>query len=424
MTPHIHSTRLLRAAAALLLAAVLAAQPASAAAQGTPFFNATNSFGSDPQHQRSFSWCSSSGTFKYRLEFCGTVYFKGFSASNILVAEASSRITANDAGKRTVFSVELKDLTPGSEYIYRIVRSDGAVGPEGRFRTADSDPQPFTFLNLTDTQGTTAKDYAIWNQTLAQALGRFPDARFLIHTGDVVDKGDRIGQWDLFAQAAPQFLMNLPIEPAVGNHDVLNGNKTNAAVHNFTDTFNLPKLSGTGAAPGTAYSFDYGNAHFAVMNTECGAGNLTAEAAWLIQDMKRSDRLWKIVALHRGPYGASHDSSDIRSKWVPAFESSGVDLVLQGHDHNYLRSYPMKNGKITKSGDGILYVIANTAGVKTYAPFYRPWQAIDLQPYRPMYLAITVNGGVLTAEAWDANGLKVDSFTLKKGVAGNPIRKQ
>lgn len=40
----------------------------------------------------------------------------------------------------------------------------------------------------------------------------------------------------------------------------------------FTDRFNIYKEQDTGAPTGTVYFFDYGNAHIAVMNTQCGHG--------------------------------------------------------------------------------------------------------------------------------------------------------
>jgi hypothetical protein len=208
--------------------------------------------------------------------------------------------------------------------------------------------------------------------------------------------------------------MGLAILPVLGNHDALNKNNTNANGKNFTDRFNLPKELDTGAPAGTVYSFDYGDAHIAVMNTQCGSLNLKKQAEWLKKDMAASQKPWKIVALHRGPYGATYDSTDIRKAWVPTFDTLGIDLVLQGHDHNYLRTYSMKNGVKVKAGEGTLYLTGNSGGVKFYPTKARSWQAIDLQPNIQMYIAIKASKSTMKIEAYDVKNTLIDSLTINK----------
>ncbi len=36
------------------------------------------------------------------------------------------------------------------------------------------------------------------------------------------------------------------------------------------------------------------------------------------------------------------DTPALREHWVPIFDKHHVDLVLQGHDHAYLRTYPLR----------------------------------------------------------------------------------
>lgn len=372
-----------------------------------------SNFGKDPETGRDFSWVTSSATKGGVIEYCAKDKFNGFDRNNIIKVTAQSYETKTDLDRRAIHKVELVDLKPGTDYVYR-VGSIGCFSPQGVFRTAGQETGGFTFLNITDTQGTTAGDYAIWKNTLDKALGMFPNARFLIHTGDMVDDGQRINQWDLFTGAAGNELMNLPIAPVVGNHEMLNNNKTNYNAKNFTDRFNLPKVLDSGAPSGTVYSFDYGNAHIAVMNTQCGSNNLKKQADWLRRDMTQSNKLWKIIALHRGPYGATYDTTDIRKAWTPVFDELGVDLVLQGHDHNYVRTYAMKSGVRAKTGKGTLYMVSNTGGVKFYPKKSRSWQAVDLQPKMQMYLAVTVNNSQMQIKAYDVKNILRDTITLKK----------
>jgi predicted ester cyclase len=300
------------------------------------------------------------------------------------------------------------------EYVFRVGNGTDSFSSQGAFKTAEQDLNRFTFINITDTQGVTARDYAKWKDILDKALIKFPDARFLLHSGDMVDEGHKIAQWDLFAGAVKDEFMKLPIMPAVGNHEAFNKNGTNPDVKNFTNSFNLPLEQDTGAPSGTVYSFDYGNVHIAVMNTQCGSKNLKKQADWLRRDMTGTKKLWKIVALHRGPYGATYDTTDIRTAWTPVFDEAGVDLVFQGHDHNYVRSYPMKNKTKVRAGQGTVYMIGNSGGVKFYPKKTRTWQEVNLQPKTQMYIAVILDEDEMVIEAYDSKNVLRDSLTLKK----------
>jgi hypothetical protein len=49
----------------------------------------------------------------------------------------------------------------------------------------------------------------------------------------------------------------------------------------------------------------------------------------------------------------------LREQWVPIFDKHHVDLVLQGHDHAYSRTYPMRSqAPVAGAEDGTTYVIS------------------------------------------------------------------
>src|SRR5665647_532496 len=373
----------------------------------------TSTFGKEAETMHNFTWITSKDINNGVIEYCVKDEFTVFEQKNIQTAVALSYGTNTDTDARMIHKVELRNLKPGTDYVYR-VGATGSYGPQGVFRTAGNEPDGFSFLNITDTQGSTAKDYAVWKNTLDKALSKFPQARFLIHTGDMVDNGQKISQWNMFTGAVVNELMNFPIVPTLGNHDVLNSNNTNTNAKNFTDSFNLPKEMNTGAPSGTVYSFDYGNTHIAVMNTECGTLNLKEQADWLRRDMVGSTKFWKIVALHRGPYGATYDEAIIRNAWAPVFDELGIDLVLQGHDHNYVRSYMMESGAEVKNGIGTLYLTGNTGGVKFYPLKWRIWQKVDLQPRTQMYISVTVNKNKMLIQAYDVKNTLIDVIALEK----------
>lgn len=373
--------------------------------------NITNSFSDDAKTERNFTWTTLSTELSSSIEYCIKSEFVGFGKNNIISIPVMGYTVKTVVDKRKIYKVNLIDLKPGTEYIYRIGNSNG-YSTHSSFRTEGENSADYTFINITDTQGTTSANYAVWNNTLTSAFTKFPNASFIIHTGDMVDNGENIKQWDMALNAVKAKLMNIPIMPAVGNHDAFNKNKLNISLHSFTDRYNLPVEIGTDAPAGTVYSFDYGDAHIAVLNTEAGSKSIIKQAAWLKKDMLESSKAWKIVALHRGPYGSTYDLSDIRKALVPTFDEIGVDLVLQGHDHNYMRSKPMLGGYEVSAGKGTVYINSNSGGVKFYPAISRTWQAIDLQPKVQMYLAITVSKIKLSINAYDIKGKLYDSYIM------------
>ena len=391
----------------------VSAESQPAVAKSSSLISVFNNFGEDPATEHNFTWNTAPADKTGFIQYFPKTKFKSFTGSNVTTVIAQSFPSRNDLDRRVIHKVSLKNLKPGTEYIYRVGNGTALLSTEGTFKTAPANPEPFTFIQVTDTQGLNVQDYMLWKNTLDQALKQVPDARFLLHTGDMVDSGQRIVQWDLFAGAVKPELMSIPIEPAVGNHEAVNSNLTNLNEKNFSERFNLPDEN-TGAPPGTVYSFDYGYAHIAVLNTECSENILKKEADWLKTDMTNSDKPRRIISLHRGLYGATYDSKIVRNAWAPVFDELGIDLVLQGHDHNYLRTYPMKNSAKVKTGKGTVYLTANTGGAKFYPKKSRYWQAVDLQPYTQMYVAVMVDKNKLTVTAYDVNNTVKDSFTLTK----------
>lgn len=73
-----------------------------------------------------------------------------------------------------------------------------------------------------------------------------------------------------------------------------------------------------------------------------------------------------------------------RQDFPTAFSNLGVDLVLQGHDHSYSRSYAIKNGKkanakeqpaateVATGPGGVIYVTANSASGSKYYDLTAP----------------------------------------------------
>lgn len=147
--------------------------------------------------------------------------------------------------------------------------------------------------------------------------------------------------------------------PATGNHDYGDNafNAENKTVPYF-DHFYLPaggELGGVASGTEAYYSFNYGNIHFVSVDSY-GTENslrvydtLSPQYIWLKQDLQSNNSMWTIVYFHHPPFTMGSHNSDLEGELVnmrkyvtPLFEKNNVDLVLNGHSHNYERSWLMK----------------------------------------------------------------------------------
>lgn len=228
----------------------------------------------------------------------------------------------------------------------------------------------------------------------------------MVHAGDMVDKGFLKEQWNYWFAEAQKHFLNTTLVSAIGNHEVM-GNNENG---DFLAHFNQPG-NGLDTLKGTNFSFDYKNIHFIMLNSEY---QLEDQKKWLQQDLAGNDKEWTIAMFHRGPYGSIYDSAEVRSLWAPVLEESGVDLVLNGHDHIYIRSYPMMNNQIAADGRGTTYVVAGSSGPKFYSHTERGWhEVVDDEPTQ-MYASVEVEGDELYYVTKTVDGRVVDEFTLAK----------
>ena len=62
-------------------------------------------------------------------------------------------------------------------------------------------------------------------------------------------------------------------------------------------------------------------------------------AQWLQSDLAATNQQWIIAALHHPIYASSGNGGDMRENFVPILEAGGVDLVMYGHNHTYIRSF-------------------------------------------------------------------------------------
>jgi 3',5'-cyclic AMP phosphodiesterase CpdA len=263
----------------------------------------------------------------------------------------------------------------------------------------------FSFLYMGDVQD----GYDVWGKMLEQVATENPELKFALLGGDLVDKGNSSEEWQQFFAAAWPVFKELPLMPAVGNHD---------DTTLFRKYFAVP-LNGPEGYEGTIYSFDYGNCHITVLNSNSmgipGTYDYDKIAHWLKQDLAASQQTWKLVVCHHPPYQVVQNwrGEHLQTNWVPLFEQGGVDMVFSGHQHVYMRTKPLREGKIQPDGQGIVYVIGN-AGTKYYGPGPDYDYIAKQLAWVSNYQVIEIDGDTLTMTAKDADGQLIDSYTLVK----------
>src|SRR5262245_31295606 len=198
--------------------------------------------------------------------------------------EIQSTTLANASDKQLWAKVE--NLEPATIYCYKL---DNAVEPTG-FRPAPADDSPVRILAFGDSGGGGTDQ-----RVLRDRMYGFP-YDLMIHTGDVAYEGGSEQQIEdtVFAVYKDLF-KNIPFFPVAGNHD-----EKTADGQPLRDAFELPNNE-------RWFSFDYGQVHFAAIDTEA---DYDTQVRWLQQDLADSNAPWKIVYSHHPPYssGVEHGS--------------------------------------------------------------------------------------------------------------------
>ncbi|MDI9568414.1 MAG: metallophosphoesterase family protein [Bacillota bacterium] len=353
----------------------------------------------DPATTQTISWRSGAGNTREVVQYLPAADYDGsFTAAREVAGKGSPLYDGYFRWEAT-----LRGLTPGTQYVYRVGR-EGAWSEPAFFSTGSACDN-FSFLFMGDVQG----GYQEWGEMLAGVLAENPDLSFLLLGGDLVDQGHKIEEWEEFFAAAPEVFRRLPLLPALGNHD-------NPEL--FRKIFALPQNGPAGYGE-TIYSFDYGSCHITVLDSNSlgkpGTGDYEKIAAWLRQDLARSQKAWKFVVCHHPPYQAVDNwrGEHLQANWVPLLEEGGVDLVFAGDQHVYMRTKPLWEGKVRADGQGIVYIIGN-AGDKHYGLGPEKDYIARAVAGVSSYQLVEIQGNTLTLTSRDAEGRVLDRCILVK----------
>ncbi len=319
-------------------------------------------------------------------------------------------------------SAAITGLSADTIYHYRVFTGgmDLTPWPDVTFRTAPpADATQVTFAGLGDSRpGSASSSPSQAALDIAAQMAQHTFA-FALHTGDIVHSGGICtgtdsswnqylrGYFDVYETTIRQ----TPLYPAVGNHELNNGS---CGYQAYTDVYHLPENAPSGDEE-RYYSFDWGNIHIIALNTEQNFAPGSAQYNWLENDLQNTDRRWIVILFHRPAYSSgNHGSdSDVQQHLVPLFEQYGVDVVLNGHDHIYERTCPIKNGACTTVDDGgVVYFVTGGAGASLYSAGNAWFTAYSASKHHFMKLA--VDDCTMDIQAIDDAGNAFDTYNIDK----------
>ena len=282
----------------------------------------------------------------------------------------------------------------------RVIHYDVLGGrPEGIgwFRTPPARNTEATFEAVVYGDTRTRHDL---HKKVVESILKYGQPEVAFHTGDLVSDGFDTAQWPLFFDIERDLLRKVAFFPVLGNHE--RGN------YKYYDFFEVQT---------PYYSFDWGQVHFIILNSDVGNVAISKPAQesffdeqkrWLVEDLEGSAKAkMRIVVMHHPPFTAmGKRQSGGGNVWsrslVPLFEKHNVQLVFTGHDHNYQHHV----------FGGVHYVVTGGGGAPLY-PLDAPMEGITQKVISTEHfvrLKVTPTNAVVEAVGLD--GSVIDTFDV------------
>ena len=295
----------------------------------------------------------------------------------------------------TLHCVALQALESETTYHYRIRTQEAQAGPF-TFRTAVDDSTSFAFAVFGDSRTSPEQSAGISRQMASH------QPHFFLHSGDLVSNGTMYEQWEeQFFSPLGEAIARIPIFPVLGNHE-----QNSAHFYNFFPS-------------GSWYSFDCGNARFIALDTNIASGGFapgTEQYAWLERSLAETSALWRVVWFHHPPYSSGNHGPSVeqREALAPLLEQYQVDVVFNGHDHIYERSFPMRANR-RDDESGVIYVVTGGGGAPLYPVDAGEWTAFATSVHH--CCIVSIDGPHLRWRIYDLDGEGVDYRWLCKDPA-------
>ncbi|MCL4797437.1 MAG: fibronectin type III domain-containing protein [Bryobacteraceae bacterium] len=328
---------------------------------------------------------------------------------------AMTQLYQTDLGLAHGHSVTFINLKPSTDYLYRV--GDGENWSAwSRIRTASRTAEPLTFIYLGDAQ---SGILPMWSRVIREAYAHAPQARFIVHAGDLINNALRDQEWGEWHQGAGWVNQMVPSVAVPGNHEYGRSapEEERRLTPNWRAQFTMP-ANGVEGLEGTNYYIDIQGLRMIALNSY---EKQQEQAAWLERVLSANPNQWTVATFHHPIYSTAQrrDNKALRELWQPIFDKYRVDLVLNGHDHVYGRTRPVTAADEASGKAGTVYVVS-VSGIKFYE-LARKGVFDRVAEDTQLFQIIRIDGGRLSYECRTAGGQLYDAFELEKR-RGRPNR--
>ncbi len=362
-------------------------------------------WGESPRTTQTIQWRTrpevGGGTVSYKERDAGNgAAWKEQKAARQVLTD---RLLVNDP-RVNHFTATLHGLKPTTTYIYSVGgATDDSRSAPSEFTTAPGEAAPFTFVFLSDTHNSPA-----CGKLLASALESHPETAFCTISGDLVSTGQYREDWDQLFEYTQEFSRQRSLVPAIGNHEDIDG----LGADLYLSQFGLPHNGARRLQPERSYAFEYANALFIILDA---TASVEDQRPWLEQRLAHTKATWKFAIFHFPPYGPGVDYPDIIREWCSVFDKHHVDFVLSGHVHDYVRTYPIKQGRrVGSPAEGTVYLVTVSVPSRPGAMPKPDYAAVAEHPGLPLYQVFMINGKRLVTRSCDLEGRTRDEVIVEK----------
>ena len=377
----------------------------------------------DNSTSRTIMWQSDSS------EVDAVIEYRLVGSDDIKTLSATDTAFTDDGSTTYIHEATITGLESNTKYEYRVGYSTDRRSDWYPLETAGAGE--YEVLIYPDSQ---SGDYSGWEQIVKDSAKRNPSAALYISMGDLVDNGEQAYQWRTWLDSIKPFSTRIPLAPTLGNHEMYTLDWKMREPRAYLNYFDVPN-NGNVTFDRRYYSYDYGDVHYVVLDTQLYESNhednhdthhpdlYDVQVQWLRQDLAANTKKWTVVLMHRDPFQYAFDRPGASRAagfdeegvlFMPIFDEFHVDLVLSAHLHSYRNRGHVRN--FDRDASGPLYILTGIAGDAR-----RPkWKQHPLDVYvipdreASNYMTMTVTPNQLVVKAFLADGTQIDESVIEK----------
>lgn len=269
--------------------------------------------------------------------------------------------------ERYIYRTIINGLEKGTEYIYRVNNGDNTYSETYSFKTAKGSGDT-TFIYLTDTHywvkaDGTSHGSEISELTIKAISDLYPDATFVLDSGDTIDTGGNSAIWNVMYEHRQSF-KSLAYASVPGNHEYYVSG-TSMWDNRFFKASVPTLLNGPECRTvGSSYYFVYNDVLFLLIDN-VKKDIYTEQYAWMEEVLRNTKAKYSVATYH---IPSHEDNTDNDPKFNALFQKYGVDLVLAGHYHTEDYDFVYDNVDINSGDAGVTFFRGASSGVKGGTP--------------------------------------------------------